>query len=371
MDATTLILSRAMRAFAAGALLLGLQANAAEPVNQRFAMHHPGHPARLVVGAVIESYKGAPRELLRAASQPDGGSDAATFLQAYYEAARKGDRNRIVASFDEKILPAVQRRYADDAAIREEFASVSRVELEAILFWNEYRLAVLSHWAKVDGKEKPFDVAYLMRCQQRQCRFVENQRLMQAGSSVLSSFIADGKTVVQAKEGTEIVLAAEPVEGAAAKEKLPYPVTVQLLPASAAVSTQVAALTAKVGAQFPQPDRKKLEEQLKPFYSAGTPSQVQIYRSDAPMVMYDFVAYAGWYERQLPWRVAAVYEVDENMKLAVLQSEKTRALLPQLLVQARGGWTYVTEPSRYPVWDLAVSGAFQQALAARLAPPNK
>ncbi|MBB3122419.1 hypothetical protein [Pseudoduganella violacea] len=371
MDASTLTLGHALRACLAGALLLCLQAGAAEPEPQRFALHQPGHPARLAVNATIESYQGAPRELLRTTAQASGGSDAATFLAAYYEAARKGDRNRIVASFDEKILPAVQRRYADDAAIREEFASVTRVELEAILFWNDYRLAVLSHWAKVDGKEKPFDVAYLMHCQQRQCRFIDNQRLMQAGSTLLSAFIAGGKPAPLAKDGTQLVLAADAVESAAAKEKLAYPVTLQLAPASAAVAAQIAALTAKVGALFPQPDKKRLEEQFKPYYSAGTPSQVQIYRGDAPMVMYDFAAYAGWYERQLPWRVAAVYEVDENVKLAILQSEKTRALLPQLLVQGRAGWTYVTEPSRYPVWDVAVSGAFQQALAARLAASNK
>ncbi|NVE01795.1 hypothetical protein [Massilia sp. BJB1822] len=356
----------------AAAWLLAGQAALAAPVNLQFALRNLQQPSAVTISAFIESHKQAPQELLHGGEADKGASDAGAFLAAYYQAARSGNRSKFIASYADEMQPALQRKIAGDADVKNEFAKLSRVDLDAILFWDVYRFALIRHWAAVDGQQRAFNVMHVLKCAAQQCRIVQDQQLMQAGGIVLSSFIADEKAgAVQPLKAGALEIALQVEAQAAPGRVAAYPLAVRIQPAAADTNAAITATLDRLAKQFPLAEGKEAETLLQAFYSEGAPSSVRLYRGEPVLTQYALPAYAAWYGRQLPWRLAAVYELGSASKLVILQSEKTKAVLPQLWEKVAHGWAIATSPSRQSAWDLVSSAAFNQALSARLAAPTK
>lgn len=322
--------------------------------------------ASLIATAQVEDYRAAPVDLL---TRPvTGDSQMTRFLKTYYEIGRAGDTKRVASLFEPHMREGVSARYTTPQTLSGQFASLRSVRLLTVLHWGEYQFGFVEHEsATEEGGTRRMTWPHTARCIGNTCQITDQQANSQLGGIVAAAFARKGAAQLATPAQGETVLPILPaVLDAAAKPVASDPIVLHFNRASdqttLAVTAVVSNLTDNLRATTPT---QPTFENLAALYSEGTPSNVDVFQLGNEVPTYAYSAYVTWFTKRAPWTVSGVYSLGADTCVALLKSDKDRAL--HLLPLQRTGteWKIVSDPSRLDAWMILSTISTYQALQSR------
>lgn len=349
-------------ALAVTALAAAPSARAAELKEVHIDVGSSGAP--LVATVHVEDYRAAPLDLLTPAATHD--SSMTRFLKTYNEVAKAGDVKKFVSLFAADV-GAEEDSHHTPQSLREQFADLRSVRLSAVLHWGELQFGfVQCEAADGEGGTRRWTWAHAARCVGGSCQIIGHFKNSLLGRIVTTAFAVRGGAQIAVPPGSETLPILPAVADASKQAVATDPIVLYLNRSSdtttRAASTIVSTLTDKLSATSP---KQATFEQLAGLYSAGTPSTVEVFQLGNDVSAYTYGAYIEWYAKHAPWTVDSVYSLGPDLCVALLRSNKDRALHLLPLQRAAKGWTIISDPSSLDAWMVLSSISSYQALQNR------
>jgi hypothetical protein len=318
--------------------------------------------ASLIASATVEDYRAAPIDLLTPAVPGD--PQMTRFLKSYYEIGRAGDTKRVASLFEPSARDDVNDHYPTAQLLSEQFADLRSASLSAVLHWGEYQIGVVQHELEIErGGRRRWSWPHVVRCVNDTCHITDHFANSVLGRVVAAAFANNGDAQVAATAQGEMLPILPAVADAAQKPAADDPIILYLDRApeqtTLAAKTVVSALTDKLRATSPKQDTF---ENVADLYSAGTPTSVEVFQRGNEVPGYAYSAYVTWFARNAPWTVSSVYSLGSNVCVAVLKSDKNRAIHLLPLQRVGTGWAIVSDASRVQAWSVLSSISTYQAL---------
>jgi hypothetical protein len=300
-------------ALAVTALAAGPTARAAELKEVHIDVGSSGAP--LVATVHVEDYRTAPLDLLTPAATHD--SSMTRFLKTYNEVARAGDVKKFVSLFAPDV-GAEEDSHHTPQSLREQFADLRSVRLSTVLHWGELQFGFVQYEAADgEGGTRRWTWAHAARCLGSSCQITGHFKNSLLGRIVITAFAEKGGAQIAVPPGSE---------------------TLPILPAVADTSQRAV---------------------------ATDPIVLHLNRSSDATTRAASAIVSTLTDKHAPWTVDSVYSLGPDFCVALLRSNKDRALHLVPLQRAANGWTIISDPSSLDAWMVLSSISTYQALQNR------
>lgn len=263
--------------------------------------------APLILTVRVEDYRAAPLDLLTPAASGD--SLMTRFLKTYNEAGRAGDTKRFASLFE----PEVAADPADHAEavreLKEQFLAVRSVRLLAVLYWGDLQFGVVEQEIPLEqGGTRRWAWPHPARCVGDTCRIIGSFEIGRLGRVFAEAFVNKGSVQFAAPAQGETLLPILPAASDFGHESgTTDPIVLHLIHASDSTTQAVTAAIA-------------------------------------------------------PSTVSRVYSLGPDVCVAVLKSDKDRAVHLLPLQRTGKSWTKISEPSSLDAWRVLSSASTNRVL---------
>lgn len=339
------------------ALAVCFSAYAAEPREVHIDVGSSSAP--LIATVHVDDYRAAPFDLLTPVAAGD--PSMTRLLKTYFQSGRAGDTKTFASLYEPHLRADVNDHYPTSQLLREQFEHLRSVRGSAVLHWGEYQFGAIEYEAAVDGGTRRWTGSHSARCVDTKCEMANHYENDQLGRFVSGAFADKGAAQVVTTEQAETLLPILPAADAGQKAVATHPVVLHLK-GSADSTMRVATALASALSDKVRATKQSSFEPLAVLYSAGIPTRVDVFKGGNEVPAYEYGAYVTWFASHAPWTVSSVYALGPEVCVALLQSEKDRALHLLPLQRAGDGWKIISDPSRLDAWLILSSISTYQAL---------
>jgi hypothetical protein len=321
----------------------------------------------MIATARVEDYRAAPLDLLAPAATDD--SAMTRLMKMYFEISRAGDTNRVAAIYEPHVVESVSEDFAELAGL---YANLRSARLSAVLHWGEYQSGIVEHESAIEGGDtQRWWVDHIARCSGGTCQLSDSFENSLAARMVARAFAEKGAAQLAMRPRSDMLLPIFPVMRDAAQKSVGTDPIVLYLNRSSdqtqrAVVTLVSTLTEKLRATSPE---QPTFDDVAALYSEGTPEHSYIFESGNWVSPHTYSEYVTWFTGRAPWTVSAVYSLGPDFGMAVLKSDKDRALHLLPLQRVGPAWTIISNTLRLGWWQVLSSPSAHRALQGPIINP--
>lgn len=352
--------------------------SAAVVLSLSFGITHAQIPAKSVelaadgstsvskIRAFLETFPSRQNDIFKLEGYSQEASSAVSFLKSYYTLGSKGERDALLALYEQKMQPELSKQFSNSAALKKQFEDLGGVKVDAIFSWGFYRAILVVHQSK-KNPDQIYPWVHTVACRP-DCLFVQESTLTQIGS-YLFYLSRTGKTTASSErsksEGVQ-KLTLLPVFSEEAP-KLPVfftnPLEILLITVDPIIERQARSL---MNGLVKLASEKNLNDKAgEELFDEGLPKAYPRKTANSRNAsLFSWDAYLSSLQ-QRTWTPVLMFKVRDDSIIVIAKSSETDLLfLP--MHKVGNNWRLFTIPSRSAFWPLIESQPFIEALKPRL-----
>ena len=288
-------------------------------------------------------------------------------MKTYYEIFRAGDTKRVASLYEPDQLTIVNDYYPTAQTMTEVYEDLRSARMSVVLHWGEYQFGSIPTEATAEGGGIPrYFASHAARCVGNTCHISVHVANNQLGGFVAAAFADKGAAQFEGPAQGETTLPILPAAvDAAQKAVATNPIVLHLNRTSHQTTLAASMVVSRLNDILRVTSPKQPTFENVALYSAGTPSHVTVFQRGDDVSAYDYSAYVTWFANHAPWTVSTVYSLGPDVCVALLKSDKGRALHLLPLQRAGNGWTIISHPADLKAWWVLSSISTYQALQNR------
>lgn len=278
----------------------------------------------------------------------------------YYVYMRAGNQKELVKLYSPEIGRLISTRYPDDLSVSSEAAKLKAVILKKVLYWGDYRFALVEHKANDDLKGATYEWIHTLSCISDRCQFVASGDGMRLASLIMRISKAPNKFSVypEPSKGRHKLVLTPGLDTDALKLQT-YPVELFFKKAQSNDFSGISKLFSDLRNSIGNDDGEITKSGA--FFTNGNPKSYRVASLNSAVVSsYTDFAFLMWVRHQPGLKVSDVFLLDNDSAL-VLARASSGALLSLIAAKGNAGWKFETSPMENSVWQLSLERPFLTA----------
>jgi hypothetical protein len=280
------------------------------------------------------------------------------FLREYYQQTRSGDLQGLLKFYSPDMRPEVSKQLAHTKVPpKHEDGQYPTLKGRALLYWDDYRLAVVDHQVSVNSDQWS-TWSHTFKCTNASCLFVKDQEWSLIGNGLTFMYFRGNGSGAGASNVKFIQLEMHPNQ----TRKGSLPITLDLAPLSKEMGSQLKDLFERFLIALKE-DNPQSTTMLS-LFDNGLPtnySRLSPTNTSGVASMYSWHAFQLSLKNKTGWKDVVSFRVTKDNAIYVARSNDGENLILAMR-KINGNWKLLSYPPDLLWWQIIQTRAFNQAV---------